>query len=208
MCLSTDTSAADAAAAEAKRAREEQEAREADIRRGTNSVNDIFSQYNEGFFQRNLADPYTSFALPQFQEQKRSAFEDLIYALSGRGLLSSSIGARARNEFNNYADRQYQGILDQGRQQVDKGLGDIEASRNSIIANLNATGDAQGAIQAAQNQAALLNRAPSFDPLGALFANFSSSFLNNQAGQRAAGAGGSGVSLFGGGSAGSGRTVG
>lgn len=210
MCLSLGGgSSSNAAAQEAARQRAEQEKREAQIRLGTNSVNDIFSQFNEDYFQRNLADPYVGFALPQFQEQRRSSFEDLIYALSGRGLLSSSIGARARNEFNNYADRQYQGILDGARSKVDEGLSQAEQSRNNIIANLSATGDAQGAIQAAQNQAALLGRAPSFSPLGALFANFTSSFLNNQPGRGTAtpGSAGGGVSLFGG-SGGSARTVG
>ena len=196
MCLPSapDTSAADKAAADA---RAEEEARQGSIRLGTNSVNDIFNQYNEDFFQRNLAQPFIDYSTPQFNEQRRNSFEDLVFALSGRGLLNSSVGARARNEFNSFADRQLSALQDQGRAKVDEGLGRVESERGNILANLNATADSQAAIRAAQTQAGLLGAQPAFSPLGAMFANFSSSFLNNRQAAAAAGGGGGGAtSLF------------
>lgn len=209
MCLgsSPDTSAADAA-------RKEEQERQARVALGTNAVNDIFRQYNEGFFQRNLANPWLDFSMPQFQDQRRNAFEDLVYGLAGRGLLSSSVGARARNEFNAYADRQEAALQDQARAKVDEGLGRVAEQRNNIISSLNMTGDDAAAINAARSQAQLLAQQPAFSPLGAMFANFTSSFLNNRQNPLAAGGtdgGGSGVSLFNnssGGTKGSGRVVG
>lgn len=195
----------------ANRARKDEKNRKQQIQLGTNTVNDIFGQYDEGFFQRNLANPFLGFALPQFEEQRRGALGDLIKGLATRGLLSSSVGARARNEFNDYSDRQRLGLEDQARSRVDQGLAEVEQQRNNIITQLNATADAQAAIQSARNQAALLGRPPTFSPLGALFANFSSTFLNNRNNPAAtAPASGGGASLFSsaGGSGGSGRVVG
>lgn len=195
----------------AGKARKEEKKRQQQIRIGTNSVNDVFGQFNEGFFQRNVGNPFLDYSMPQFNEQRRAALGDLVKGLAGRGLLSSSVGARARNEFSSYADRQRLALEDQARAKVDEGLNSIEGTRNNIITQLNATGDANAAIRAAQNQAQLLGRAPTFSPLGQLFQNFSSLALNRRAASAGAPAsGGSGVTLYGStpGSAGSGVSVG
>lgn len=186
----------------AAQARADEKKRQAEIRLGTNSVNDIFRQFNEGFFQRNIGDPFLQFSMPQFNDQRRNAFEDLVFALSGRGLLNSSVGARARNEFNTFADRQLATVQDQARGQVDQALANASTQRQNIINSLNASGDAQGAINAARSQAGLLSRPPAFTPLGAIFANFTSTYLNNRQPQGGAQGGGGGTSLFGSGGAG------
>lgn len=191
-------------------ARKDEKKRQKQIRLGTNSVNDIFGQFDEGFFQRNIGNPFLDYSLPQFEEQRRGALGDLVKGLASRGLLSSSAGARARNEFNDFSERQRLAIEDQARSKIDEGLSSAEAARNNIITQLNATADAQAAIQAAQNQATLLGRTPTFSPLGAIFANFSSSFLNNNAAnQNNPASSGGGVTLFGGSNGGgSSRVVG
>lgn len=142
-------------------------------------------QFNDDFFN-SIADNYNSFAMPQLQDQQRKASDDLTYDLARTGNLDSSTRATKGSELQKAYDLNKQSIADKALNLKNQTKSAVEDARYNVISQLNATGDADGAAQAAMARASALSQ-PSMDfsPLTGLFADFTSGLGNAYAQERA-----------------------
>lgn len=167
---------------EAQQAREDELARQARIAQGTRDVRTGFDQQYNGQYYKDLTKSVSDYYTKQLDTQYGQSLKQLNSALLGRGLSDSSIGAgergKAQVQYNTQAGDIAQkalGVSAQRRQ-------DVIGSENSIINQLNYSGDAGiAAAQAAQQQAAF-SQAPSVPLLGSVFQDFTAG-LSTQADQ-------------------------
>lgn len=174
------------ASREAKRAREEEEARQGRIKEGTANVNKIFDgQFNDSYFS-GLGDAYLNYANPQLEQQHQNANKQLVYDLARGGNLDSSTRATKGAELQEAYDLGQQQIADKALATRNDGKNAVEDARSALISQVNATGDATGATNAARNRAEALSRpAGDFSPLGDLFAAFTGTLGQRYAQERA-----------------------
>lgn len=173
-----------AASREAERAREEEEARQARIREGTASINDTFSQFDDGFFS-GMRDSFMNFARPQIDEQANKAREQLIFSLARSGTLDSSMRANQQGDLQRNIDRELMSAADQARSYENQARTGVESARGDLLSLLQATGDAQGAANSALSRAQILSQPPAYSPIGQLFTDFTSGLAQQAAFERA-----------------------
>lgn len=179
-------SASKEAAREAKRARQEEEARQARVEQGTSNINNVFDgQFNNDYFS-GISNSYLGYANPQLAEQHGTANSQLIYDLARGGNLDSSTRATKAAELQQLYDLGQQQIADKALSLQNDARGSVEDARAALIAQVNATGDATGATSAARNRAAALSQpAGSYDTLSNMFADFTGALGQRYAQERA-----------------------
>lgn len=177
------------AAKEAERARQQEEERQGRIREGTTSINSTFDQFNDDFFADRRAS-YTDFARPQIDDQYGKAKEQLTYALSRAGLGSSSVAGDQYADLDKAYQINLQDVVDKARAYETEARNSVESARADLIANLNATGDAQGATNAALSRAAALSHTPAYSPVAQLFSDGTAALAQQAALERAEAASG------------------
>lgn len=171
---------------EARLAREEEQARQKRIREGTQRVNTLFdSQFDDDFFT-GRRQAFMDYANPQLEQQYGDANKELAFALARGGLLDSSVRGEKAGELQRLYDLNKQNVADQALSHETQARTAVEDSRANLIATLNATGDAEGAANAALARSAALSQAPAYSPLGQLFADFTAGLGTQAAQERAA----------------------
>ena len=173
---------------EAERAREDEEDRQRRIRRGTASIDNTFSQFDDDFFAGRRKS-FVDFARPQVDDQFEDASDQLAYQLARTGLGRSSVAGEQRADLQRTYDISLQDVIDQARSYETKARDSVEGARADLVTTLQATGDAQGASQAAMNRAAALSQQPAYSPIGQLFTDFTSGLSQQAALERAEAAG-------------------
>jgi hypothetical protein len=178
-------SAAKASSEEARRARADEEARQARIRQGTSKINTTFdTQFNSDFFA-GRRDAYTGYAMPQVDDQYRDTQKELTFALTRAGLLDSSVRGQKTADLQKRYDLNKQQVGDQAIASAGETKNAVEDARSNLIATLNATGDAQGAANSAISRASALSTPAAFSPLSNLFADFTAGLGTQAALERA-----------------------
>ena len=140
--------------------------------------------FNDAFFDgRRKA--YIDYAQPQLQDQYGKANEELTFALARGGNLDSSVRGEKASELQKKFDLGAQEIADKGLSYSTQTRNSVEDARSSLISQLNATGDAQGAASAAMARASALSQPQAFSPVTDLFANFTAGLGQQAALERA-----------------------
>lgn len=125
---------------------------------------------DEFFNQRRQV--FIDYANPQLEDQYAKAQKELTFALARSGNLNSSARAQKAGELQQLYDQNKQQIADQALGYEKEARTAVEDARSNLIATLNATGDAQGAANAAMARSAVLSKPAAFSPLSNLFADF------------------------------------
>lgn len=172
------------ASKEAKRARKAEEARQARIREGTQRIDDIFGSFNDDFYG-GRRQSYLDYSTPQLEDQYADAQKQLTYALARSGTLDSSIRAERAAELQKAYDLNQQQIADQALSYETEARNAVEGARSNLVSTLNATGDAEGAANAALARSQALSQPVAFSPLTNLFADFTSTLGRQAAFERA-----------------------
>lgn len=160
--------------------RRDEEARQARIREGNQSISNLFdSQFTDDFFG-GVRKSYSDFARPQLDDQADEARKQLTYALARSGTLDSSTRGEQSAELQKTYDTNLQDISDKARQYENDQRTSVEGARADLVSTLQATGDAQGASNAALARAKTLSATPAYSPLSQLFQD-STALLNQQA---------------------------
>jgi hypothetical protein len=158
----------------AQQERSDEEARQARIKAGMSQIDQIFSAFNPGFYQKRYND-YMSYATPQIEKQAGDQHRDLIYALARTGNLDSSAAADKNAELQEAANQQRMNAANEGLNQENTLRDQVENTRGNVVAELNATGDDAAASNSALRAVQNINQPAGFSPLGNLFMDFANS---------------------------------
>ena len=175
---------------------------------GVAQIDQTFGQFNDQFYD-GRRQAFQTYAAPQLDEQYADARKNLVFALSGAGIRDSSVGATRLGELErDYARRRVE-IADQAQGYAQQARSDVEGARSGLVQQVNSTGDAAGASNAAIAQARSLSVAPSFSPLGQVFQNVTAGIANGRAASEDAAyeSRRAGARLYSPGAGGSGRVV-
>lgn len=178
--------------------RADEVARQNRITAGMGSIDQAFAGFDDGFYKKR-ADDYSAYATPDLEHQAKIAHDNLIYGLSRTGNLDSSAAIKSNGELNDQENAARINIANEGLNQSNALRSQVENTRGSTVAQLNATGDSSAAAASALRQTQALNQPVGFSPLGNLFANFAQtvSGIGSNAGNGYSGfAGNGGSSLF------------
>lgn len=136
-------------------------------------------------FYKGRRDAYTSYANPQLEDQYSDAGKQLTFSLARSGNLDSSARAQQEGELTKLYGQRSREIGDQALQQETTARNAVEDSRNNLVTMLNATGDVDATVNAANARTAALSQQPAFSPIGQLFGDFTAG-LGTQAAQERA----------------------
>lgn len=155
--------------------RADEEARQARIAQGRQSIDDTFnSTYNDDFFN-NIGKTYTDYYNPQVDQQYEDTKKKLTFNLGRQGILGST---EAGDQFKKLEDKygqERQNIANNALQAGQTARGNVEQQRNQLYSINNSTADPAAAAASAQNALKNITTQPSLTSLGNLFAEF----LNN-----------------------------
>jgi hypothetical protein len=160
--------AKDNARRETEEARALEEKRQADIRSGTQRVNDTFSQYSDSFYD-SIAKAYEDYYSPQLGEQFNQAKRSLVLSSPSTG---SSAFARRIGELTRDMQRQQVSLKERGQGAANSQRQSIENSRLSLIDSVNRGLGVDEAGNMASDRARLLSAPPVYDALPDLFSRF------------------------------------
>jgi hypothetical protein len=184
MCFSN--SGAKAAAQESQLARQQEEARQQEIRAGRESIDQTFGQFDDNFFASNRQ-AFKDYALPQLDRQFGDASKELTFDLARSGLTNSSVRGEQAGRLQELYDRNMQQVTNEALSREQQQRNAVEGARSDLVSMLQTTGDAQGATNQALSRASMLSQPQPFSPLGQLFTDFTAG-LGTQAAMERAGA--------------------
>lgn len=154
----------------AAQARADQQQRQAQVDAGRSDVNSAFSQFDDKFYN-DRAQAYRDYQTPQLNDQFADAQKQIVYALSRKGNLNSSVAGEQfgglGKQYATNSDAVEAGAQDyanQTRQQV-------EQNRSDALTQLQASGNSDAASSDALNRARAVSQGPAVPPLGMLFTN-------------------------------------
>ena len=150
MCLGPkgDNGAAEQRAAEQRR--------QSRLTQGTQSIDQALSPYDDNYF-KTRQDAFAKNALPNLDTKFSEARKNLIYALSGKGLLQSSVAAEEQRKLD--AERAgFERQVQSGAQDyANESRAGVETTRRNLLNQLYATEDPTSAAASASREAGLLN---------------------------------------------------
>lgn len=174
MCSSpsVDTSVQDAQLEESRQARLKEEERQARINAGTKSITDQFSQFDDAFYgKRSTA--YQGYYQPQLDDKFAQARKDLTYALARAGTLNSTAAADKNALLSKEYAQQTAAIQAKAAGEADTLRTSVQNNKSTLVNQLNATGDADTAANAATAATKqIYNQVPAYNPLGDIFSGF------------------------------------
>lgn len=171
MCFgSTKNTAAD----EARRAREETAAREAErqanIKAGQASIDSAFSGFNDNYFN-DYASAYTGHYNPELDTQYADARDKLMAAFAGRGMLNSAVAAKQTGDLQRVYGNERAAIASRSLDAANDLRSKVEQQRTDLY-NLNASAADPEQIAAQSTAASTAIKAPqAYNPLGEVFAS-------------------------------------
>jgi len=173
----------------ADQAKWDEVARQNKIRNGTNAINSTFNQFNDDFYN-NRGSAYTTYALPQLEDQYTDAQKQLTYALARSGQLESSERGTKEAELQKLYDTHKRDVQDKAQQYSSTARANVEDARSNLVSTLNATGDAEGAASSSIDRANVLSQGDTYSPLTNLFTDFINGIGRQYAAEKSASASG------------------
>lgn len=140
--------------------------------------------FNDEFYN-GRQQAYLDYANPQLQDQYSNAQKQLTYALARSGNLDSSARGEKSGELQKLYDLNAQKVADDALNYKTQAKTSVEDARASLISQLNATGDAEGAASAALARSQALSASPSYSPLSQVFQQFTYGLGQQAAAERA-----------------------
>lgn len=178
-----------AASRQAEQQRADEEARQARIRDGMTRVEDIYDTNFDDSYFTGIRDGYLDYANPQLDQQFGDAREGLTFALSRAGLLDSSVRGEKAADLQREYDTSLTDIRNQAVDYESQARSRVEDSRSDVVRTLQATGDADAAVNSALARSEALATPPAYTPLGQLFTDGTAALSAQLALERAEAAG-------------------
>jgi len=152
-------------------ARQQEQERQTKIADGRGRIDTAFEGFDDPYFA-GVESSYGDYYQPQLTDQYNDARRALTLRLGNKsGGVNSSAGARAIGDLTKtYADNQAL-IGDRAISAGNSARSDVESNRNSLYAENRAAGDPNAAASSAAARAGMVSAAPSYNPLGDIFAS-------------------------------------
>jgi hypothetical protein len=131
----------------------------------------VAGQFTPDFYEKQKQG-YLDYANPQVDKQFNDASKQLTFALARGNNLDSSAAATQSGDLQTQYGLQKQKVADDALSYENKAKSSVEDARSNLISNLNATGDAQGAVNSATARASALSQPAAYSPLTNLFSDF------------------------------------
>lgn len=129
----------------------------------------ITLDYQNAPLIRQLEEAYLNFASPEVDRQALKAGQKVGFQLARRGTTDSSMAAEQSSEIERQKGEAMARIASRASEIGTQRARDIEKARQGIISQLEASGNATAAANAAINQAGTLGGSEAFEPLGQVF---------------------------------------
>jgi len=152
--------------------RKHEEARQARIRQGEQNIDQVFSQFDDGFYD-DRRQALIDYEAPQLEEQYKTALGDLVAALSRSGMGKSSVSADRKAKAQRDKDFQGQEMRDRGDQTALNAKNAVNAARNTLSTGNIALADPTRATNSAMSNAEALTALPKYEPLLRMFGDLS-----------------------------------
>lgn len=157
---------------EARRARKEEEEREARVKSGTASIRGMFEkQFNDKYYADALETQKAQYA-GEFGTQWENARKSLETALLRAGLYDSTEGNKRRADAELEKGRRQMEINSRAQAAVDSRKQNVLAAQDNVIGQLRSSADLNAANAAASQQLAAQNTPIPYSPLGSVFTDF------------------------------------
>jgi hypothetical protein len=154
----------------AREQRAAEQARQSRITQGRANIYNNFAKFDDNFF-KGRRDAYTSFAMPQLDQQYGDTIRNLTFALARQGIGASSEGNRRWGNLSQDYGLQRQQVVDKGFEVENDARRQVEDSRSALMQDLQATADPYAAARGATARATYLSAPQALSPLGTLFVN-------------------------------------
>ena len=151
-------------------ARQQEEARQAKILEGRNSIDSAFEQFSPEFYDTQTR-AYGDYYNPQLTDHFEKARRKLIYDLSRSGNLNSGAGAKKIGELTKSRDLQRGAISGQALDYGNQIRTNVENARSDLYSQNQASADPSAAASGALARAGALTTPPALSPLGDVFAS-------------------------------------
>jgi hypothetical protein len=163
----------------AQRAREQEAKRQKAIDSGMNSIDTAFQKFDDPYY-KSKESAYLDYYQPQIDRQYDDSRDALNLRLSANGLGGSTAGAFGLSRLaEDYAGQRAEG-KSKALQYGNQVRSDVQGLRNSLVNQLNATGDAAVASQAANTSAYNQFAKPNtFDPITNAFKDYASLYASD-----------------------------
>lgn len=168
--------------------RAQEEERQRKVRESVAAVNQVFGgdgapgQFTDDYF-KGIADAYSKFQQPLFDEQAAVARRELPYGFAST---DSSSYIQKKGELERDIARQGVQIRDQGTDFSNKQRASVEQNRSDLVQMANAGTDAGTIAQLSNARASALAKPPVFSPVADLFQKYTALAANGAQAQNPA----------------------
>ena len=154
----------------AELARQREAERQASITAGRSRIDETFEKFDDKYYD-TYTGRYTDHYFPQLDDKYAEAKRKVAFALAGAGGLNSSAGARKIGDLTEAYSKNRTQIADQALSSANGLRGDVESARSDLYSQNSAAADPSAAASSALARASVLDRPPTYNPLGDIFAD-------------------------------------
>lgn len=158
--------------------------RNARISEGMGAIDQNYAGFDDGYYNLFEKKAY-DIARPDLVRQYGDATDQATYGLARAGLSRSSAAAKHYGDLKERFGQADLKARDDARQLASERRQQVEQSRNTMVAQLNATANPQATAQASIAQAKSLTTPPAYSPITNAFADFSNLFADAATNRRA-----------------------
>ncbi len=152
-------------------ARQNEEARQAKIRQGQQSIDDTFAQTFTDDYFGGLTKNYEDYYSPQLQQQYDDARKELTFQTARAGNTESTAANDIFAKLEKQKQDAYTKITNDALAAAGKAKSDVAAQKSNLYSLNNAAADPTQASSQAAQAALQLNQPVSYSPLGQVFAS-------------------------------------
>ncbi|MEP3248040.1 MAG: hypothetical protein ABJN40_06025 [Sneathiella sp.] len=155
----------------AETARAKEDERKKLVEQGRAAIDGSFKAFDDNYFA-NVENNYNDFYAPQLDDQYKDAHRTAILRLNTTGGLNSSAGAKKLGDLAELYQKNRALIGDRAISAANTARGDVESNRQALYSQNQAAADPSTIAANSLSRAESLSTAPSYNPLGAVFADF------------------------------------
>jgi hypothetical protein len=161
------------------KAKADEEARQAEVDKGIDEIEDVFGQYGQDFYDKR-SDAYMNYQAPQLKDQYKEGLKELQFALARGGRLNSSTEVAKKAGAAQDLEFQRQEMAGRAMQAAADSKGAVaDAKEKMIKLNLaNADPDLAASLSAAQSR--LINQPAKYDQLTDVFGDITEGLASRQ----------------------------